>query len=251
MRVKSTPGIAAALILAVFLLAPSGARAEGVDMGVCLFAPKPHEGFARWINYCDDAARQVDLRGLPELAAKNWFSLGQLYHFDHQYEKAAESYSRSLTRESKVPDVLVARGDAYRALGKDDLARADYQAAAALGTPSPQHLGQRCWLRTLRGGPFDLAAADCDGAIAALPDSASARFSRCVLRYRGGRFDAARDDCDAALARDPKIVGALYFRGLAKRKTGDASGGDADIAAALRVNSRLADGYEIFGVARE
>jgi hypothetical protein len=75
-----------------------------------------------------------------------------------------------------------------------------------------------------------------------MPDSASARFSRCVLRYRGGRFDAARD---------PKIVGALYFRGLAKRKTGDASGGDADIAAALRVNSRLADAYEIFGVARE
>lgn len=253
MRANFAVKVVAALMTAspVLFTAPSGVRAEGMDMGVCLFAPKPHEGFTRWINYCDDAARQVDLRGLPESAAKNWFSLGQLYHFDHQYGKAALSYTRSLMRESKAPDVLVARGDAYRALGRDDLARDDYQAAAALGTPSPPHLNRRCWLRTLRGGPFDLAAADCDSAIAAMPDSASARFSRCVLRYRGGRFDAAREDCDAALARDSKIVGALYFRGLSKRKSGDASGGDADIAAALRINSRLADAYEIFGVARE
>jgi tetratricopeptide (TPR) repeat protein len=237
-----------AACLAVLAASAAPAAAEGVDMGVCLFAPKPHEGFKRWIGYCDDAARQVDLKGIPELAAKNWFSLGKLYHFDHQYDKAVESYTRSLARESKVPDVLVARGDAYRALGKDELARADYQAAAVLERPSPQHLDQRCWMRTLRGGPLDLAAEDCDSAIAAMPDSASARFSRCVLRYRGGRFADALADCDAALARDSKIVGALYFRGLAKRKTGDASGGDADVADALRINRRLADGYEIFGL---
>ena len=149
-----------------------------------------------------------------------------------------------------TPDVLMARGDAYRALGKDDLAKADYKAAAVLESYSPQDLATRCWVRTLRGGPLGPALEDCDSAVTAMPNDPTARDDRCMLHYRRGEFAAALADCEAALALAPNYANALYFRGLAKLKSGDAAGGEADVAAALGKNRHLADAYGVFGMTR-
>jgi tetratricopeptide (TPR) repeat protein len=251
MRAKFMMRIAVSLMLAAPVLFATPAGARGFNPGLCALRLQPHEKIGRWIDYCRDIAQRANLKALPETAAGIWFVLGELYHFDHQYEMAADSYTKSLGWEHKSAEVLTARGDAYTALGKADLARADYETAAVLKNPSPEDLSQRCWMRALRGGPLDRAAEDCDAAVKAMPDGAAAKLSRCLLRYRKGAFAAAARDCDAVLSREPQSADALYFRGLAKRKTGDASGGDADIAAALRLNSRLADAYEIFGIARE
>jgi tetratricopeptide (TPR) repeat protein len=245
--------LAAKLVAAAMLAATAAsARSAAVTYSFnhCPLPRTAAEGFATSIRFCEDAARLTALKGLPEGAAMQWYALAQLYHLDRQYDKAVEGYTRSLAIMRNTPDVLMARGDAYQALGKSDLAKADYAAAAALKTYSPEDLATRCWVRTLRGGPFGPALEDCDGAVTAMPNDPTALGDRCMLHYRRGEFAAALADCGAALALAPDYASARYFRGLAKLKSGDAAGGEADVAAALGMNRHLADAYGVFGMTR-
>jgi tetratricopeptide (TPR) repeat protein len=243
-----TAGVRLSLLAFVLALAAGPAAHAASYTENCPFPSRPGEGFTDAINRCGDIARLDNLEALPETSARTWYSLGQLYQYDHQYEKAVESYTKALGWQAKVPAILVARGDAYATLGKEDMARADYAQADLVGPPGPADWTHRCWQRALRGSLLDAALADCGKALAASPGDAPALFARCVVQWRLGEFVRAREDCGAALAADPKLAGALYFRGLATRKSGDAAGGDADIAPALRMNRRLADGYAIFGL---
>ena len=238
----------AILVFVIAFVTMAGGRVQAFDFGACRFEPKKGEGFGPFITECRDNAEAESLRSIPESAARVWWSLGQLYHFDRQYEKAVDAYTASLRLESKWPLVLTDRGDAYAALGKTDLAKADYAKAELYLTSTPDVRARRCWKRALRGDPLNLALDDCDKALAAMPDNAPALLARCLTHYRMNDFAAARVDCDAAAARDGKLGGAFYVGSLAKRKLGAIEGADADLAKALAVNRRTAEGFAIFGV---
>jgi tetratricopeptide (TPR) repeat protein len=239
---------AAAFGAALALLMPVRAEAAlGVNYGYCTYLPQAHEGFARSISRCELLVAQMG-DDLPEHRAAGYYSLAQLYHFDRQYDKAVENYSKAIGWRAQFPAALTARGDAYIALGKKDLAEQDHMKAAVLWHPSAADSLQLCWLRAMRGGPFDLALADCNIAVAAMPGDASALFSRCVVEYRMQSFAPAVADCDAAVKTGAKLTGALYLRGLAKQHAGDAAGGDADIRDVTKLSPKIADGYALFGV---
>ena len=245
---RSWYGYLAVAGAALALLMPMRAEAGlGVNYGYCSFLPKAHEGFARSIGRCELLVAQMQDE-LPEHRAAGYFSLAQLYHFDHQYDKAVENYTKAIGWRAQFPAALTARGDAYIALGKKDLAEQDHAKAAVLWHPSAADSLQLCWLRAMRGGPFDLALADCNIAVAAQPGDASALFSRCVVEYRMGSFAPAVADCDASVKTGAKLAGALYLRGLAKRAAGDATGGDADVHDAAAASPKIADGYALFGI---
>ena len=235
-----------ACVLIAAMSAGGAARAMHAtwDFGICA-VPSAHWTIQEGIRRCKTS---VTYSQLPEEKAANNYALAELYYMNKQYEEALGAYTTAIGWWHDEPILFFARGDAYAALGKADLAREDYDEGARLGGNSPERSAKRCWMRALRGGPFDLALADCNTALTANPDDGSTLFSRCLVHFRSGRFGLAMEDCDAALKRKPKLTGALYFRGLARIHSGDANGGAADVAAAKAASPRVADGYALFGI---
>jgi YaiO family outer membrane protein len=65
-----------------------------------------------------------------------WSALGNMYVWSDRPQAAADAYTRLVALQPQDADAHVARGRAYRALGRDDDARADLRAARALGGTS-------------------------------------------------------------------------------------------------------------------
>lgn len=119
-----------------------GRREEAIRLYGELLAREPDHLDARlgrgrthaWMRHWPEA--EADLLGVtaasPEYADA-WSALGDLYLWSDRPEQAVAAYSRWTTLRAADPDPLLARSRAHRAAGDRDAARADLQAAAALG----------------------------------------------------------------------------------------------------------------------
>jgi tetratricopeptide (TPR) repeat protein len=224
---------------------PATARHAYFGFGLCPMLETDRHSLASAIKRC---SYNLINPNHTEDKASSYYALAQLYHIDRQYDLAIKNYTGAIGWWHEAPEPFWARGDAYAALGKTDLAKADYDMAAKLGAARPKAASDLCWARALRGGPFDLAMTDCNRALGARPDDDTALFARCIVHYRLGEAGAAIADCDAALKIDPKLAGALYVRGLAKGHSGDAGAAAADLAAAKVFSPEIAEDYAVFGI---
>ncbi len=238
-------------LFAVFLFAcaasilPAGAAHVYFGFGLCPMLKIDNHSLGKTIDRC---ARNLVYARSSEDKASDYYAVAQLYQINHQYELAVENYTNAIGWWHADAQPYWSRGDAYSALGKAELAKADYDEAARLSGALPNIAADRCWLRAIRGGPFDLAMADCNEALSKKPDDSASLFSRCFVHYRLMQYEPAVSDCKAALSLKPKLAGALYIGGLAKHRIGDESGSKADIAAATALSPEIAEGYATFGV---
>jgi tetratricopeptide (TPR) repeat protein len=111
----------------------------------------------------------------------------------------------------------------------------------------------RCRARTL--GDFELKTAmkDCDAALKhAVKDSpfyAEVSATRGLLLFRLGDYDKSIADYDASLKITPKNASALYGRGIDKLRKQKAPEGEADIAQAIELSPKIAESFNLLGIA--
>lgn len=233
---------AAALIAAA---SPAHAVRAYFGFGVCEVAKYDGYSMKGAISRC---VQLFATARKPEAKATGYFAVAQLYQIDHQYEFAVENYTKAIGWWHPAPEPYWGRGDSYLALGKTGLAETDFKRAAELSAAIPNAVANRCWLRAIRGGPFDRALMDCNDALKTKPNDPNILYSRCLVHYRLGEYAAAVSDCDAAMNRKFHQPGAYYVRGLAKARIGDTGGSSEDIAVAKGDTDDIAEQFAVLGV---
>lgn len=164
------------------------------------------------------------------------------------HDCAIASYTEVLRHRTDDYRIYYNRGVAYFWTGRYEQAEADYGSALRFRPDLAAGLTNRCLARAVIGRAFDEAMADCDRALALLPDRAEVPDARGFLHLRMAMFAEAIADFDAALEIDAQYAPALYGRGYAKAKTGDAAGGETDETAALNIDAGIATKFSRFGV---
>ncbi len=244
MRLCSTAFVLAAAAIA-FSTCPASARHAYFGFGLCQLEKSDEHSLDKAIKRC---AYNLINTNNTEDKASDYYALAQLYQLNRQYDLAVANYTNAIGWWHAAGEPYWARGDSYTALGKADLAKADYDVAAKIDAGKPNATSELCWARAIRGGPLDLGMENCNQVLAAKPNDATALFARCLLHIRLGEAKAAVGDCDAANGLDPKMAGALYARGIAKGRNGDAAGSSDDIAAAKLEVPEVAEDYKVLGI---
>jgi tetratricopeptide (TPR) repeat protein len=157
--------------------------------------------------------------------------------------------SLTLAIQMRPSDALALgwRGDTYAHGHVWGSALADYERAVTIKPDYADAYNGRCFVRTAMGENLDLAAQDCDHALALNPNSRGTLNSRGILRLKTGDNPGAITDFTAALAFRPKDASSLYGRGLAKQRSGDATGA-GDIAAATALDGDIVKTYKAYGI---
>lgn len=146
---------------------------------------------------------------------------------------------------ASAPDdvsLRVLRAEQRAATGDLDGASADLAHIRDRHADDPEVLNNLCWTQATAGFAIEQALADCDAAIALLPDQAALIDSRALVLLLLGRLDEARAAYDEALRLAPTQTASLYGRGLVRQALGDA-GGEADLAAALAQDPEAAEDF--------
>jgi lipoprotein NlpI len=97
-------------------------------------------------------------------------------------------------------------------------------------------------------GKYDLAIADYTEVIRLLPDFVYGYANRALEQSRKGNYRAALLDYDQALRINPKNAYARYGRGVALFRSGDSVHGNAEIEAATKSDPDIAAVYKQIGM---
>ncbi len=138
-------------------------------------------------------------------------------------------------------DVTGLRGRCRAALGDSTGAAEDFAAAAADPALAAVYLTERAKLH-LEFERYAAAAADCDAALRAEPDSVPALEARALARERLDDLEGAAADFARAAELNPQSVAAHLGGGLVAARRGDwlAAEAAADAVLALRPGERRA-----------
>ncbi|HEX3888513.1 MAG TPA: DUF3857 domain-containing protein [Phenylobacterium sp.] len=179
----------------------------------------------------------------PDLLSGRAFMEMHIKHF----QAAVDDIDDAQRMDPAAQAYVFRRAEIDERQGHFDAAIQTLDAAVVRWPKSVGLLNSRCWNRALWGVKLDLAAKDCDAAVALSPRYLAAMDSRAFVSFRQNDFADAVSRYDAILAIRPDYAASLYGRGLTKLKSGDKAGGDRDIAAALKSDSSVADGYNDYG----
>lgn len=138
----SAPDSLTAQMLQIRELATGGRRAEAIERYTALLAGHPGNGdllLARGRTYAWDgqyAAAEADLDAVVRSSptyADAWSALGDVYRWSDRPQQAADAYARWVELAPQDPQARIARGRALRDAGQTAAARADFDAALAMG----------------------------------------------------------------------------------------------------------------------
>lgn len=139
---NASPDSLAAQMVQVRQLATSGHKTQAIERYTALLVAHPGNGdllLARgrayaWDGQYDDAERDLRtvVRQSPDYADA-WSALGDLYRWSDHPRQAVDAYAHWVALAPRDPGAHIARGRALRDLGQLRAARADFDAAAALG----------------------------------------------------------------------------------------------------------------------
>jgi YaiO family outer membrane protein len=128
-------------------MATGGQRAQAIERYNALLLEHPGNGdvlLARGRAYAWDgqyAAAESDMLAVLSKSpdyADAWSALGDMYRWSERPQQAAEAYSRWVALAPQDPSAHLARGRAWRDAGQLADARADFDAAAALGADAAE-----------------------------------------------------------------------------------------------------------------
>ncbi|THD58268.1 DUF3857 domain-containing protein [Phenylobacterium sp.] len=193
------------------------------------------------------AAAEAEIKLDPDSAtALSWRGLmeARLKRFDAARDDLRDA--ERMNPENETTIIRLAELEEFQ--GRYAQAVAIFDAALARWPKSAVLLNGRCWSRALWGEKLDLAARDCDDALAVNSTLPSALDSRAFVSFRQKNYADAVTRYNAALAERPESAASLYGRGLAKLRAGDKAGGEADLAAALKLDPDAAESYLAAGL---
>ncbi|MGA0588114.1 YaiO family outer membrane beta-barrel protein [Dyella sp. KRB-257] len=138
----AAPDSLASEMVQIRQLATSGQKKLAIQRYTALLAEHPGNGdllLARGRTYAWDGqydAAESDLRTVVRQSpqyADAWSALGDLYRWSDRPRQAVDAYAHWIALAPREPRAYIARGRVRRDLGQLDAARADFDAAAALG----------------------------------------------------------------------------------------------------------------------
>ncbi len=226
----------------------------------------------------------IDFDGTPdERRTAALIARGSIRTTEGEYNRALADLGRALRIDANNAQVYLQRGIIHQARGAFDVAVRDFDQALALAPglqPALEHraevvqqrasayieeiaqldeylqqspgnadlLNSRCWLRTVNNDDLDLALADCDASLAAVPNDANVLDSRGLVYLKRGEYAASLTDYEAALALEPDRGHFLYGRGLARIAVGMHAEGNADLARAEQLEPGITRQYQDYNI---
>jgi len=123
----------------------------------------------------------------------------------------------------------VFRAQAYRQMGKDDLALADLDSAIKVAHAHdpllPVAYHDRCDMRARNGHDYAGALSDCNHSLEIKPNDTSTLESRAAVEFELADYAAVSADCGAVLAAQPNDSFAADLLDQAKQKMAGPAGG--------------------------
>jgi len=159
-----------------------------------------------------------------------------------RYDLAIADFSDVLGSAPASEGVLVDRAAAYAALRQYEHAGADYNGALGLVPDDPAAREGICWLGALTATDLDAALAYCSDILKGDPSDQNALDSRGFIELRMARYGDAVRDYDARLRLTPGSASSLYGRGLARSRLRNPAGA-ADLSRARALDPAIADVY--------
>lgn len=157
------------------------------------------------------------------------------------------TYSAALTLAPANPSLQIGRGILYARSGNARKAELDFETARAT-LDQPMQLNDSCWAKAVAGVALASALADCNAALAKMPDMPAILDSRALVLLRLDRLDEARTDYDHALSKTPNLPTSLYGRGIIWARKGDTVRANADFTAALKIDEDIKAAFDRYGV---
>lgn len=200
----------------------------------------------------DYAARLGDMRE----AARIWpdqvwplLNIAMLLVEKGDFTEAVTVYDQAIAMmATKDAATYGNRGIALWKAGERTRAEADFDEARRLAV-NPQELNSLCYNKAEAGVALDRALAECDAALAAMPDMAMILDSRGAVLLRLGRDAEARQAFDQALTAMPQMTNTRYLRAVVRSRAGDFAGAEEDLAMVRRTSPSLIADWERKGVA--
>ena len=222
----------------------------------------------------------IKYRSAHESAYAKFYS-GLTQHYKGEYDKAIESYSRSIDLNSGVSVAYSNRGISYMEKGDyapaiEDHSRAielnpgnarsyydrglaydksgdhiaaiqDYTIAIELDLGYADAYNNRA-LAYMHLGEFGRAIQDCDRVIELEPNSPTHHLGRGFAYFGKGDFDSAIEDYNKALQIDPRLATAYYNRGLTYQCQGNHDRAIQDFNKAIELEPSFPVAYWSRGV---
>ncbi|MDQ1346913.1 MAG: choline-sulfatase [Acidobacteriota bacterium] len=188
---------------------------------------------ARGLSRAKDSAEAITL--LREVLAEDpevvdaWFTLGNVYFRQSDWERAAENYRETLKRRPEHDWAMIGLADTFVARGDIDAAVTGYRRYLEADPKNAQILYRLAQVELDAGRDAD-AERGLKQTLEVEPKTARAEVGLAVVAFRRQDAVAAHAALDRALAIDPKAKHARYNRALLF----EAEGRAADAAAAYR-----------------
>ena len=142
---------------------------------------------------------------------------------------------------TKLTEIYIHRGNAYRRLGDYPQALADLDRSVARASSAQSYSCRG--LVYLDTDEFEKAIADFSQALLLHPTFAQGYLWRGFARVRSGEYGLAIEDLDRAIAAIPNCAEAFNYRGLAYFHLGDLAQAHADFSQAIQIGSTFAEAY--------
>jgi len=170
----------------------------------------------------------------PGLTAAANYYLGQIANLERRYEDAVALLEKALATNPDASEVHYPLAQAYRALGKDDLARAhlgrfvaklpdaedplldQLQGASKRSLPAFQK-----GIYSIREGDYETAAERFSEGLAVDPDNVPARVSYARALYLSGRADEAATQLEKAVQAKPDELLGTFLQGVLFQQRGE------------------------------
>jgi tetratricopeptide (TPR) repeat protein/tRNA A-37 threonylcarbamoyl transferase component Bud32 len=207
---------------AVFRRALDGANAPPLRAAVLTGRGVARIRQGRWEDARRDLLQAIDLQ--PR-AYQGYVNLAQLYQSRGNLDEAVKALDRAIQLR-RDPALYNTRALLQVKRRQPELARADFEQVIALepaGTRSPRLAGARVALARLKheAREYDAALADCEAALAVLPDHAEAHRQRARTLLAQGKYDQAGKALDRYLAGGTRAPVFYQARGLIHFRRGE------------------------------
>lgn len=210
----------------LFLLENEKPQEAAADLAAATAAPGPLTP-AELKDAKKRLAEAKKRRGAAPAAPARLADAARALSREGRHAEAADIYGGLLKKSPKDPSLRRLRADAYRCLGRYDLALADLDAIVAAAPKSADSWSGRVeYKRHLRD--FEGGLADAEKAVSLDPKSAPAWVLKSECLRSLGRWDEAVAAADRGAALDPGWNWAKIVRAKARRQKGDLDGALAD-----------------------
>ncbi|HET9392594.1 MAG TPA: tetratricopeptide repeat protein [Candidatus Rubrimentiphilum sp.] len=165
-----------------------------------------------------------------------------IYTKTRHYDDAKPDCAKALQLDPKFAFAHKVQGDLFYDSGDLQGSLKEYDTYLGLKPDDAGGYWRRCDARR-RLGDWAGAQADCDKAIAGLPNDPSVRVSRGRLELQNKQFDRAYADFDSAVVGLPNEPVPLYWRGYTALQMKKYDQAVADFSAAIKLGDEAPDTY--------